>query len=86
MPTKSDISMYELFTGKLTRRLKGHYGKVTSCVTSARDIEMYSSGTDCNVLLWQPEIKVIIIALLILVHNIDARHWVVLGHDAFVGI
>lgn len=32
VPTGNDVSLFELFTGKKVAILRGHYGKVTSCI------------------------------------------------------
>lgn len=58
IPTRSDITMYELFTGKVVKKLKGHCGRVTECVASRDRFELYSGGADHNLLLWQLEPKV----------------------------
>ena len=50
--THSDIAVYELFTGKLVRKLRGHYGRVTSVVCTEDDIALYSSSSEGIILVW----------------------------------
>ena len=54
VPVGSDIVMYELFSGKKIKRLRGHYGSVNCCAVSDRELELYSGGSDSNILLWAP--------------------------------
>eukprot|EP00731_Ephydatia_muelleri_P018110 Em0011g150a len=54
VPTGNDVSLFELFTGKKVAILKGHYGKVTSCILHPFEQELYSGGSDRNILCWTP--------------------------------
>ena len=54
VPVRSEIVLYELFSGKLVKKLRGHYGVVSSCLVSGRELEVYSGGTDSNILVWSP--------------------------------
>ena len=52
VPTGNDVSLFELFTGKKVAILRGHYGKVTSCILHPFEQELYSGGSDRNILCW----------------------------------
>ncbi|XP_019863463.1 PREDICTED: DNA excision repair protein ERCC-8-like isoform X1 [Amphimedon queenslandica] len=54
VPSHSDVSIYELFTGKTVSKLKGHYSSVTSIDVNSNDIEVYTGSTDNTVLIWTP--------------------------------
>jgi DNA excision repair protein ERCC-8 len=55
VPSHSNIAQYEVFTGKLVKKLEGHYGKVTSAICSSNNIELYTSSSDGNILTWSTE-------------------------------
>lgn len=61
--------MYELFTGRMIKKLKGHCGYVTECATKRDRFELYSGGADYNLLLWQLESKVNIIHMYCVILN-----------------
>ncbi|KAI9492454.1 DNA excision repair protein ERCC-8 [Zychaea mexicana] len=48
------VLVYELNTGRLSRRLKGAYGRVTCVEKRAGLQELYSGSIDCEVLVWEP--------------------------------
>ena len=54
VPSHSDISIYELFTGRTVSKLKGHYSSVTCIDVNTNDIEVYTGSTDNTVLVWTP--------------------------------
>ena len=54
VPSHSDISIYELFTGRTVSKLKGHYSSVTCIDVNTNDIEVYTGSTDNTVLIWTP--------------------------------
>ena len=54
IPVGSDIVVYELFSGKKIKKLRGHYGSVSCCAVSGRELELYSGGSDSNILVWSP--------------------------------
>ncbi|KAI8147482.1 DNA excision repair protein ERCC-8 [Fennellomyces sp. T-0311] len=48
------VLVYELNTGRLSRRLKGAYGRVT-CVEKRSGLqELYSASSDNEILIWEP--------------------------------
>ncbi|KAI9275939.1 WD40-repeat-containing domain protein [Phascolomyces articulosus] len=49
------VLVYELNTGRLSRRLKGVYGRVTCVEKRASHQELYSGSMDCEILVWEPE-------------------------------
>ena len=58
--------MYNLFSGEQVKKLHGHYGRVTSCICNATDIECYTSGSDGTVLIWSP--KLAEVSLILAIH------------------
>lgn len=48
------VLVFELLTGKLSRRLKGAYGRVTCVERRPIFQELYSGSNDCEILVWEP--------------------------------
>lgn len=48
------LGRYNLFTGALVRRLRGHYGTVKTCLFHPDLEEVYSGSQDSEVLVWSP--------------------------------
>ncbi|KAJ3125287.1 DNA excision repair protein ERCC-8 [Nowakowskiella sp. JEL0407] len=48
------ILIYELWSGRLVKKLTGHFGKVCSVVLRPFHEELYSSATDSEILVWKP--------------------------------
>ncbi|KAL1921036.1 uncharacterized protein VTP21DRAFT_11671 [Calcarisporiella thermophila] len=48
------ILVFELYDGRLVKRLRGSYGRVTSIAWRPGKLELYTGGTDNEVLVWAP--------------------------------
>jgi len=55
MPNGTDIEMYDLFNGNKVDTLRGHYMRVNCCILHPHYQELYSGGSDRNILVWTPE-------------------------------
>uniref|UniRef100_A0A8C4QGQ3 DNA excision repair protein ERCC-8 n=1 Tax=Eptatretus burgeri TaxID=7764 RepID=A0A8C4QGQ3_EPTBU len=56
VPTDSNISVLDIHSGQLLHELVGHYGIVNCCVYHPLFQEVYSAGSDCNILVWTPDL------------------------------
>ncbi|KAG0182116.1 DNA excision repair protein ERCC-8 [Apophysomyces sp. BC1034] len=48
------VLVFRLWDGRLVKRLKGAYGRVTSAETRPGFQELYSGSNDCEILVWEP--------------------------------
>ena len=55
VPTRSDIIVYEVSSGKHVMTLRGHYNNVNCCTFHSHFQVLYSGGNDCNILAWKPD-------------------------------
>ena len=62
--------MYNLFSGEQVKKLRGHYGRVTSCICNATDIECYTSSSDGTVLIWSPKLPEVSLILAVYLTHI----------------
>ena len=57
VPTESNISMFEVHSGRAVTDLVGHYNTV-NCCTFLQDYQgLFSGGNDCNILTWLPDMQ-----------------------------
>ncbi|CAI8005990.1 DNA excision repair protein ERCC-8 [Geodia barretti] len=54
IPVGGEVLMFHLTTGKKVKSLSGHFGKVHSLAVHPVEQELYSGGTDANILCWMP--------------------------------
>uniref|UniRef100_A0A1B6EDT2 Uncharacterized protein n=1 Tax=Clastoptera arizonana TaxID=38151 RepID=A0A1B6EDT2_9HEMI len=52
VPSEGNILVYEILSGRLVKKLSGHYDLVTACYYHSRNIELYSAGQDRNLIVW----------------------------------
>lgn len=55
VPSDSNISTYELFSGTKLGTLRGHFSQVNCCMRDANTQHLYSAGNDRNILSWLPQ-------------------------------
>ncbi|CAH1243109.1 ERCC8 [Branchiostoma lanceolatum] len=56
VPDDSSIAMFDVFGGTSLHRLVGHYNYVQCCVFNPDTQELYSGGSDSNILVWVPDL------------------------------
>ncbi|KAF9204398.1 DNA excision repair protein ERCC-8 [Haplosporangium sp. Z 27] len=49
------ILMFDMMDGSLIKHLKGSYGRVTALAWRPRTLEMYSAGSNHDILVWSPK-------------------------------
>ncbi|BBM97539.1 DNA excision repair protein ERCC-8 [Marchantia polymorpha subsp. ruderalis] len=54
VPTSTVIRVYNLWTGRVLKTLRGHYDTVNCCEFHPYAQEMYSGSNDRKILLWSP--------------------------------
>lgn len=57
MPHRSEIDVWDINTGEEIDRLRGHYSLVNGCIFRPDYQELYSAGSDRNILVWEPEMN-----------------------------
>ncbi|XP_054712165.1 DNA excision repair protein ERCC-8-like [Uloborus diversus] len=57
VPSSNYIYAYDLFTGLKLRALVGHYSFVNSCAYRSTTHQLYTAGSDMNILLWTPDVE-----------------------------
>ena len=57
MPNGREIKVWDLHTGEKVDSLEGHYNLVNGCVFHPDYHELYSAGTDRNILVWEPNMN-----------------------------
>lgn len=57
MGLDTSLVLYEGETGAKLKVLRGHYGTVQSCIFHPFNLEIYSGGSDSNILIWNPRKK-----------------------------
>lgn len=55
VPSKSEIVVYEILTGKLVNVLRGHFLTVMGVIYNPSSLNLYSFGTDRNFITWTPK-------------------------------
>lgn len=55
VPNRSNIDLFDIYTGEKIDRLKGHYNAVNCCKYHESTQDLYSGGNDRNILIWTPE-------------------------------
>eukprot|EP00038_Savillea_parva_P031463 m.86855 g.86855 ORF g.86855 m.86855 type:complete len:418 (+) comp9680_c0_seq1:3450-4703(+) len=55
-PSRAEINVYDLMSGTLVRRLRGHYGAVKECIFHPDVEEVYSGAQDTEILVWSPRV------------------------------
>lgn len=58
VPSGGAVLLLEMFTGRKVGRLQGHYGQVNCLATHPFEQELYSGGSDTNILAWAPPLPV----------------------------
>ncbi|KAJ1559282.1 DNA excision repair protein ERCC-8, partial [Nowakowskiella sp. JEL0078] len=48
------ILVFELWSGRLLKSMVGHFSKVSCLALRPKYEELYSSGTDSEILVWEP--------------------------------
>ncbi|GCB81502.1 hypothetical protein scyTo_0022190, partial [Scyliorhinus torazame] len=56
VPVDSCIAMYDIYSGQLLTELRGHYNYVNCCTFQSDFQELYSGGSDVNILAWIPDL------------------------------
>ncbi|XP_078405403.1 DNA excision repair protein ERCC-8 isoform X2 [Cetorhinus maximus] len=56
VPVDSCIAVYDIFSGQLLTELRGHYNYVNCCTFQSDFQELYSGGSDVNILAWIPDL------------------------------
>ena len=54
VPNRSNIDLFDIYTGEKIDRLKGHYNAVNCCKYHESTQNLYSGGNDRNILIWTP--------------------------------
>ncbi|KAL3869598.1 hypothetical protein ACJMK2_042266 [Sinanodonta woodiana] len=54
IPNVCSIEVYNLFSGEHVQTLRGHYAQVNCCIFHPHYQELYSAGTDRNIVVWIP--------------------------------
>lgn len=54
VPSKTNIEVFEIFTGIKIGTLKGHFSQVNCCAFNSNYQDLYSGGSDRNILVWGP--------------------------------
>ena len=57
MPHRSEIDVWDINTGEEIDRLRGHYSLVNGCIFHPDYQELYSAGSDRNILIWEPDMN-----------------------------
>ena len=57
MPDRGKIDVWDIKTGKEIDKLHGHYSHVNSCIFHPDYQELYSAGSDRNILVWEPKMN-----------------------------
>ena len=57
MPNRAEIEVWDIFTGEHVNRLQGHYSQVNGCIFHQDYQELYSAGSDRNILVWEPDMN-----------------------------
>ena len=53
VPCQLDVIVFELFSGKLVKKLDGgHYNMVTCCAVKPNDFEVYTGSSDKGIVVW----------------------------------
>ena len=53
VPCQLDVVVFELFSGKLVKKLDGgHYNMVTCCAVKPNDFEVYTGSSDKGIVVW----------------------------------
>ncbi|XP_063396376.1 DNA excision repair protein ERCC-8-like [Mytilus trossulus] len=55
IPNRSNIDMFDVYSGEKIDRLKGHYNSVNCCKFHSPTQDVYSGGNDRNILIWTPD-------------------------------
>ncbi|XP_022951019.1 DNA excision repair protein ERCC-8-like isoform X1 [Cucurbita moschata] len=53
-PCMANIKAFDMWTGKASLTLSGHYEAVNCCLYSFQDQELYTGGNDRQILVWSP--------------------------------
>uniref|UniRef100_A0A4W3KHK9 DNA excision repair protein ERCC-8 n=1 Tax=Callorhinchus milii TaxID=7868 RepID=A0A4W3KHK9_CALMI len=61
VPVGSCISVYDIYSGQLLTELRGHYNSVNCCIFQSDFQELYSGGSDVNILSWVPDLGRIVV-------------------------
>ncbi|XP_043545294.1 DNA excision repair protein ERCC-8 isoform X3 [Chiloscyllium plagiosum] len=56
VPVDSCIAVYDIYSGQLLTELRGHYNYVNCCTIQSDFQELYSGGSDVNILAWIPDL------------------------------
>lgn len=56
VPVDSCIAVYDIYAGQLLTELRGHYNYVNCCTFQSYFQELYSGGSDVNILAWIPDL------------------------------
>ena len=57
MPNRAEVEVWDIFTGEHVNRLQGHYSQVNGCIFHQDYQELYSAGSDRNILVWEPDMN-----------------------------
>jgi hypothetical protein len=54
-PNNLHLHEYDVFTGRLLRKFKGHFERILCCTTNPVTQDVYSAGIDRHILVWTPK-------------------------------
>jgi WD40 repeat protein len=52
---RNDVFAYDLFSGRVMKKLIGHYSGVNCCVFHPRDPELYTGANDHQIFVWSSQ-------------------------------
>jgi DNA excision repair protein ERCC-8 len=54
VPCMKTVKAFGMWSGRTTLMLRGHYESVNTCCFNSNDQELYTSGSDRQILVWSP--------------------------------
>jgi len=54
VPCMTSVKVFDMWSGKTVQTFRGHYDHVNCCCYSLQDQELYTGGTDRQILVWSP--------------------------------
>ncbi|KAE9458784.1 hypothetical protein C3L33_09307, partial [Rhododendron williamsianum] len=54
VPCMTSVKVFDVWSGKTVQTFRGHYDHVNCCCYSLQDQELYTGGTDRQILVWSP--------------------------------